>query len=534
MAKVRFLDSWKDRHETSWGTLRSEFHARNYQAPTNLAGVRLSLRTLDRLPASVARPKFSPAELTRGIIHLGCGSFHRAHQALLTQHVMNENGDLRWGIESVAISSKSVVGAMQAQDNIYTVLFADSESKSVEVVGSIGWTVHSPTDDIGVPHRIASPQTKIVTLTVTEGGYCISPVSGRLELNSPQVCYDLAHTNRPAGVIGMVARGLDLVRLRGGRPPVIMSCDNMVGNGTRLRQAVIDFAANSDDALAEWIGRNVQFPSSAVDRIVVPPSESDLTAVQQLLGGTEDRVPVVAEPFMNWIIEDIDGERPEWERAGVRFVSDANCYASGKLRLLNGTQILLAYVGALAGYRTIGEAIADPVLGAMAYQFMLTEQGPTLAMPPDELAHVARDLVKRFSNPALCHEITRVGRNASAKLALRITDPMRENMTAGRMTPFAALFLACWISGFITGSDASGCLSAVVESRRNELTSLAMANAHDPLRLAQAFVRRSGIFGELFVSESLERQIADTLDELWTDDTIAVAGRRLLPDLHWK
>ncbi|MFX0575438.1 mannitol dehydrogenase family protein [Nocardia nepalensis] len=490
---------------------------------------RLSANTLGRLPVGVARPGFAPRSLATGILHLGCGSFHRAHQALATQHAIDACSDPRWGIAAVAMKRPTVVDALRAQDNLYTTLLHDNGQASVEVVGAITEAVHAPSDPIGIPKRIAHPDIKLVTLTVTAGGYGVSPVTGRLDADCRSVHHDLRHPRRPESPVGMLAHGLAAVRRRGGPPPVVLSCDNMCGNGSKLRGAVIDFAALHDDHLADWIARNVQFPNSVVDRIVQPATPADPAAARNWLGGLEDRTPVSAEPFMTWTIEDFDGERPDWELAGARFVSDVTDHELAKLRLLNGTHMLLAYLGGLAGYRTIAEASADPVLGALARQFMVCEQGPTLALPPAELARTVDELMRRFRNPAICQDLTRVGRNGSDKMVARVVAALCDNIAADRPTPGAILLIAAWIRWF-TASRAADAVMELIDPRENSLTPL--VDAADPHWSAQAFLQRTDVFGPLPDRERLHRQVGDALAELARDGVRATVRRRLSPEFE--
>ncbi|QIS22269.1 mannitol dehydrogenase family protein [Nocardia terpenica] len=497
--------------------------------PQNRIVPRLSADILPRLPESVARPRFLPRSLATGIVHLGCGSFHRAHQALVTQHAIDADRDPRWGIAAVAMSRPSVVNALRAQDNLYTTLLHDGGKVNAEVVGTITEAVHAPSDRVGIARRIADPGVRIVTLTVTASGYCISPATGRLDADCDPVQHDLHCRTRPSTSIGMLVGGLDVVRRRGGTPPVVISCDNMTANGRQLRRAVIDFASLRDQRLADWIDRNVQFPSSVVDRIVQPATPTDSAVARNWLGGIEDLSPVSAEPFLTWTIEDFEGERPRWELGGARFVADVTDYELAKLRLLNGTHMLLAYLGALDGHGTIAEASADPALGALARQFMLREQGTTLTLPATELHRTVDDLMVRFRNPAIRHDMTRVGRNGSDKMIPRVVDAMAENIRAGRPTPGAALLIAAWIRWF----DACRAADAVMElvdpkaDTLDELSAIA-----DPHRRASAFLQRTDIFGTLPEPERVHREVGDALAELARDGVGAAVRRRLLPEFE--
>ncbi|MFJ4652772.1 mannitol dehydrogenase family protein [Nocardia sp. NPDC088792] len=486
---------------------------------------RLGVGTLTGLPHTVTRPAFTPRNLGTGIVHLGCGAFHRAHQALVTQHTIAATGDRRWGIAAVAMSRPDIVHSLRAQDNLYTTLLRDGGEIRAEVVGTITAAVHAPTDRIGVMRRIADPRVRIVTLTVTTGGYCVSPDTGRLDAGSDPVRHDLRCAAKPCTAIGMLVGALAAVRRRGGNPPVVISCDNLTANGRQLRGAVLDFAALRDDRLADWIARNVQFPCSVVDRIVAPATAIDEAAARNSLGGIDDRAPVSAEPFLTWTIEDFEGERPRWDLAGARFVTDVTDHELAKLRLLNGTHMLLAYLGALAGHATVAEASADPELAALARQFMLHEQGPTLTLPEPELRRTVDDLLHRFRNPAIRHDMTRVGRNGSGKMMPRVTDAMRENLAAGRPTPGAVLLIAAWIRWFdLCGTR--GATMEVIDSRVEDLA--ALAAIPDPYRRARAFLRRTDIFGQLPQLDRLQQEVGAALVELSQDDVADVIRRRLL------
>ncbi|WP_067823036.1 mannitol dehydrogenase family protein [Nocardia inohanensis] len=488
---------------------------------------RLGVGALRGLPREIARPPFTPGILETGIVHLGCGAFHRAHQALITQHAMRAGGDRRWGIATVAMSRPDVVGALRAQENLYTTVLRDEGAVRAEVVGAITAAVHAPSDRIGVVRRVADPRVRIVTLTVTTGGYCLAPATGRLDSGSDPVRHDLRCTAKPCTAIGMLVGGLAAVRRRGGRPPVVISCDNLSANGRQLRSAVMDFAALRDDRLANWIGRNVQFPCSVVDRIVAS-DDGGGDAARTRLGGIDDRAQVSAEPFMTWTIENFEGERPRWDLAGAEYVGDVTGHELAKLRLLNGTHLLLAYLGALAGYATIAEAGADPALSGLARQFMLYEQGPTLTLPEAELHRTVSDLLRRFRNPAIRHEMTRVGRNGSDKMLPRVTAAMRENLTQGRPTPGAALLIAAWIRWF----DLCGTPGAAMELIDPQAAQLAqLAAIPDPQLRARAFLARTDIFGPLPHPERVQREVGDALTELIRENVTEVIDRRLRPEI---
>lgn len=398
---------------------------------------RLGLQTVSALPDSVVRPQFDVQGLRNGILHLGCGAFHRAHQALATQHAITAEGpaDMRWGITSTAMRRRSLLDSLLLQENLFTVLTRDRERVALEVCGSITELIHAPSEPFRLSSRLANPNTKIVTLTVTAGGYDLDPGTGVLDAESPRVLADAARTEAgPTTTVGILVRGLERVRAAGTRPPVILSCDNLASNGSTLHRALVDFAAMADDRLANWIRTEVQCPNTVSDRISQPTTPDVVTFVESQLG-VHDAAPVPAEPYFGWVIEDFDGPRPQWEAAGARFVSSIKVHELSKLRLLNGSHMFLAYLGGLAGIQTIAEAVEDPAIRAAVRIFMLKEQGRGLPWSDHQLLTATAALLRRFENPAVEQTVSRIGRNGSEKMMGRVLGAMLENLDHGQKTP---------------------------------------------------------------------------------------------------
>lgn len=458
-------------------------------------GARLSHATLSTVPQSVRRPQFNPASLGRGILHLGCGAFHRAHQAVATQRAIEAQGaeGLRWGITSASMVRRTTPGQLAPQNGLYTLLERGAGGVKPEIIGALREVFHAPSDPWHLADRIADEGTKIVTLTVTSPGYLLEPSSGRLQKNHRDVLHDLRHPHTPRTAIGAIVYGLDKIRSHGGKPPAIISCDNISDNGNTLRRAVVNFAAMYNDALAVWIETNVRFPNTMVDRIVPSTSHTDREEAAVLLG-LHDAAPVSAEPFLQWVIEDFDGERPLWEAGGARFVGDVKPFEVAKLRLLNGSHMLLAYLGALAGFKTIAETMADPLFAAFTEAFMLREQGQTLGMPEAELHAYAAQLMERLRNPAIRHDVARIGRNGSAKMATRLMRPLRQNLLAGRDGPCTILVLAAWIRWFAL-RDTQGTHVQLIDPKKDEMKNLCEETGEDHLRQAEAFLSLQEIFG---------------------------------------
>lgn len=477
---------------------------------------RLSRESLLSLPRSVQRPGFNPAALRTGILHLGCGSFHRGHQAPATQAAIEAEGKagLRWGIASVSMRQSSIADALNEQQCLYTMLERGERGSKARVIGSIREAIFAQNEDVAVFHRMADPAIEIVTLTVTAAGYHLEPATGHLDLTHPDVAHDLRHAASPITAVGTLVRGLAECRSKGTRPPVIMSCDNLENNGSTLRQAVLDFASASDDALSKWIEGNVQFPNSMVDRIVPATTDEDLEEAVRLLGGVHDAVPVPAEPWMRWVIEDFEGDRPLWGAGGAEFVQDVRPYEISKLRMLNGAHMFLAYVGMLHDKMTIAEAAADPLLGELAERFILEEQGATVPLSESARQKYTANLMQRFRNPGIVHGMDRIGRNGSTKMSTRVLEPMRQNLEEGRDVQGAVLLIASWIRWFaLHDQDALG--FDVVDPRAETLHRLYQEKRHSYIAQAEAFLSMEEVFGQpLPQHDQVVKDVADVLHQL--------------------
>lgn len=379
-----------------------------------------------------------------GIVHLGCGAFHRAHQAWYTHRALAiEPGS--WGIVAVNLRGRNVPDALNAQACRYHLLIRGPAGAQIESIAAIAEALHAPSDPALVVARLADPATRIVTLTVTEKGYCHVPATGELDTRHPDIAADLADPSRPRSAVGFLAAGLAEIRRRGQTPPAILSCDNLPDNGRVLARLVRNFAERTDPALARWIESSVPFPATMVDRIVPATSDADRALVREL-SGAEDRACVVAEPFAQWVIEDWAGPRPAWARAGVEIVPEVAPYERAKLRLLNGAHSLLAYRGLLAGHATVAEAIADPAL-ARAARALMDEAATTLAPVPGlDPAAYADSLIARFANPGIRHRLIQIAMDGSQKIPQRLLGTIADSLAAARVCPEAFAAVAAWIA----------------------------------------------------------------------------------------
>lgn len=404
---------------------------------------RLSLATLSGLPASL-RPQLDPSGLRVGIVHLGLGAFHRAHQAVFTEEAMAAVGDAGWGICGVTQRSTAVVNQLRPQDCLYSVLQRDAHTESVRVVGSVREVLYAADNYESLLARIADPDIRIVSLTVTEKGYRHDPASGRLRLDDAEIAADLA--GRPARtVVGQLVRGLAARRSADVGPLAVMSCDNLPSNGATLRGLVREFADRCDPGLTDWISGNVSFPSTMVDRIVPATTAVELARAAELLGVRDEGV-VVTEPFRQWVIEDdFPAGRPDWAAVGAILTDDVAPYEVVKLRLLNGSHSMLAYLGALSGATYAAEAVAhDDLREALAW--LMAEVTPTLTVPAGfDLPAYQRSLLDRFANPALRHRVLQIAMDGSQKLPQRLLEPARALRSAGRDPYWIALAVAAWM-----------------------------------------------------------------------------------------
>ncbi len=390
--------------------------------------------SLAHLPVA---PAVDPRSLSVGVVHLGLGAFHRAHQAVVTERAAALTGDTRWGITGVSQRSATVREQLAPQDGLYGVLERGNGEPTIQVIGSIREVLTAPEDPEAVVARIADPAVSVVTLTVTEKGYRAK--NGHLDLDDPEIQGDL--TGRPPRtVVGQLAAAL----ARRDEPLTIVSCDNLVANGPFLRQLVAEYF----DALGKVpdVFEASRFPASMVDRIVPATTDADRDEAARLLG-VRDEAVVVAEPFLQWVIEDdFAGARPAWEQGGAVLTNDVAPWEQAKLRILNATHSMLAYLGALRGYETIAEAVRDEELAALAQTLITDDVIPTLT-PPDglDLPSYGATVLDRFANPALKHRTTQVAMDGSVKLPVRLLGTVQDRLTAGAEPTTLALAVAAWM-----------------------------------------------------------------------------------------
>jgi fructuronate reductase len=436
---------------------------------------RLSFATLNTLPRDVARPPSDVRALKVGIVHLGIGAFHRAHMAAYTQDALAlEKGN--WGICGVSLRSPDIRDRLAPQDGLYTLIVRGREGESLSIVGTVREVLFAPENPARVIAKIADPAVKIVSLTVTEKGYCHDPATGALRETDPGIRHDLEHAAAPKTAIGMLVRGLQARCKADGGPITVLCCDNLPHNGRTVRGVALRFAELVEPDLASWIEANVTFPSTMVDRIVPATTPADRASVAKQLG-VEDASPVMAEPFRQWVIEDkFAAGRPSWERVGAEFVSDVGPYEDMKLRLLNGSHSAMAYLGYLAGYEFIWQVIGDKAFDRYVARLM-AEASTTLSLPAGvDVARYRCDLIERFANPALGHRCYQIAMDGSQKLPQRLLGTMRDRLKRGASIDALGLAVAAWIR-YVRGVDENGASYEVQDPLAAKLRPLATGDA---------------------------------------------------------
>ncbi len=453
----------------------------------------LSLEALSALPSSVHRPAYDVGGVAIGIVHLGLGAFHRAHQAVYTDSVLA--GDPRWGICGVSLKTPRATATLAAQDGLYSVLTKSREATSVRVIGSLRETLFLGTDRDRVIARIADPAVTIVTLTVTEKGYCHDPATGRLNPAHPEIVHDVAQPNAPTSAPGVLVAALAARRAAGVGAINVVCCDNLPHNGRVVEGIVTAYAQGRDPALAEWISANVTFPSTMVDRIVPATTGADIAEVARLLG-VVDAAPVVCEPFGQWVIEDrFAAARPAWEEAGAQLVADVAPFEAMKLRLLNGSHSTLAYLGFLAGHDFIWQASSDSPFSTLIERQMAEEIVPTLVAPPGiDLREYGRELMTRFRNPALPHRTQQIAMDGSQKIPQRLLNTIRDRLAGGGSIAHLTLAVGGWIR-YASGTDEQGKPIAVSDPMAPAFGEIAAAAGGDPVRIAAGFLDLAAVFG---------------------------------------
>lgn len=464
-----------------------------------------------------------------GIVHLGLGAFHRAHQAVYIERNMARHGGGNWGVCSANIRSNHqlVTQLRDAGMRYHVAEYRDSCDVTIRAVQSIREALYAGPDGPDLEtllQRLSQPQVRIVTLTVTEKGYHLSPGSGDLLVESPPIAHDIEHPHQPQTAPGILVEALARRREAGAAPFTVLCCDNMPHNGQRTQRAVVELASHRDAQLATWIEQSVAFPSSMVDRIVPAMTSQDLARLAEL--GVDDPAAVVCEAFSQWVVEDdFPQGRPDWEQEGVQMVADVAPFETMKLCMLNGSHSLLAYLGALDAIDTVSDAMQQPVFTALLKRYMLAEAAVTLTMPEgSDLATYADSLLARFANDSLRHRLQQIAMDGSQKLPQRWLQGTLINLRAGRDVSCTALGVAAWLR-YTAGTDLHGHIHAVDDPIAERLATL-HATHLQPQSLVAAFLAQSDVFpAELANYPHFSQAVVDAWQALETDGVSATLER---------
>jgi mannitol 2-dehydrogenase len=474
---------------------------------------RLSASALPALGPSVRTPRYDRAAVRPGIVHLGVGGFHRSHQALYVDRLLESGRAMDWGICGVGVlpGDRRMAQVLAAQDCLYTVVVKHPDgSLDARVVGSVVEYLFAPGDPEAVVERIAAETTRIVSLTITEGGYNTSAATGEFDAAAPGVVADLRAGAAPRTPFGLVAEALVRRRARGLAPFAVVSCDNIPHNGDLARRSFAAFAALRDPELGEWVAAEVPFPHSMVDRITPVTTDADRAELGRRFG-VDDAWPVVCEPWTQWVLQDaFPGGRPPLEDVGVQLVTDVAPYEQMKLRLLNAGHQALAHLGRLAGLEYVHEASQDPLFREFLRGYLDEEATPTLApVPGIDLRRYKGELVGRFANPQVRDTLDRIRENASDRVPRFLLPVLRDNLARGGEIRRSVAVLAGW-ARTAEGADDAGLPLALADPRAGELGARADRQAAEPL----AFLADPDVFGDLAADERFAAAYRDTLASL--------------------
>lgn len=458
--------------------------------------VRLSNEVLSTLPKDVLVPAYNRSAITPGILHFGVGAFHRSHQALTIDKLLAQGLAQDWGIVGVGLleTDKSMLEALAPQDCLYTLITKHADGQlHYQVIGSIIFYLYAPENSQAVRDKLIDPAIRIVSLTITEGGYCFNRVTGEFDPTSPGVLQDLSGSDDPVSAFGFIVEGLNRRRELGVPPFTVQSSDNIQGNGDVARKMIIEFAMLKNPELAQWIFENVAFPNSMVDRITPVTAPSDIELASNKLG-VEDKWPVPCEPFFQWVIEDhFPTGRPPFEKADVQMVENVMPYELMKLRLLNASHQGLCYFGRLSGYTFVHEVMEDRLIVELLRRYMDEEATPTLLpVPGIDLAKYKNQLIERFSNSQVMDTVARLAAESSDRIPKWLLPVVHERLQENRPVTFSAAIVASW-ARYDEATDEQGNPIYVIDSMRDELISIAQTQRENP----KAFIQNIRIFGNL-------------------------------------
>jgi mannitol 2-dehydrogenase len=464
----------------------------------------LSQDTVQQLPSTVSVPSYDRTRLVPAVVHIGVGGFHRAHQAVYFDDLA-ARGITDWGIVGVGLHSPHMREVLDEQDHLYTVITRSPQGDDVRVIGSVVDYLYAPEDPEAVLRTLADERTRLVTLTITGSAYPSGPVDPADE----QVRADVETPAAPGTAFGYIVEGLRRRRDAGLPPFTVLSCDNMQHNGEATRQAVVSTALLRDPGLTRWIEESVSFPSSMVDRITpeTSPERRDEIVARH---GVEDRWPVVTEPFSQWVVEDdFCNGRPPLEEVGVELVSDVRPFEVMKTRMLNGAHSALGHLAVLAGFETTDQAMADPVVRGYVEGFLAEVANGLLEVPGVDLDTYASTLVKRFSNPSVADQVSRLCRRSTTKVPSYVFPSLHRALDHNQPRAHLVLAVAAWLR-YLRGEDYAGEDLQVQDAHADRLREIARAGGNDPRPL----LAETDVFGSMSGHEQLAVELEAALEAL--------------------
>lgn len=485
---------------------------------------KLSNSNLASLSDGIGRPSYDRSKAKVGIVHFGVGGFHRAHQAMYLDQLMNKGEALDWGICGVGVmpADMRIRDALKGQDCLYTLMIKNPNGRyEANVIGSILDYKYAPDDPEAVIEMMASADIRIVSLTITEGGYNFHHVTGAFNLDNPDVVKDLAPGATPSTVFGYVTEALSRRRERGIAPFTVSSCDNIQSNGDVAREMFCAFAKAKDADLGAWISENVAFPNAMVDRITPVTTPQDIAELEKRFG-IVDAWPVVCEPFTQWVVEDhFPQGRPAYETVGAQMVEDVVPYELMKLRLLNASHQALTYFGYLAGRRYAHEVAGDPLFAKFLLNYMEIEATPTLSpVPGIDLDDYRHTLIERFSNPEVRDTLARLCAESSDRIPKWLLPVVRAELEAGGEIKRSAAVVASW-ARYAEGTDEQGEPIEIVDRLKDELIAIAAKNKENPT----AFIENREVFGDLVDDPRFVSAYTEALESLRTVGALETVRR---------
>ncbi len=456
--------------------------------------IKLADATVTGLRGEVRTPAYDRRRLLQHTVHIGVGGFHRAHQAVYLDDLLAMHGTERWGECGIGVlkSDDRMRDALTSQDCLYTVVERSAAGQSARVIGSLTDYIYAPEACERAIERMAAAETRIVSLTITEGGYFIDEATGEFIADHPDIQHDLRNPTAPASSMGLIAEALDRRRQRKLPPFTVMSCDNLQGNGHVVQKVLLAYTALSNPALRQWIAGHVAFPNSMVDRITPATKPADIAALGESFG-IDDAWPVVTEPFRQWVIEDtFCNGRPEWEKVGAQMIADVAPYEIMKMRLLNGSHLAMAYLGALKSIAYVHDVMADPLFFSFIESFMEEVTPVVPIISGASLPGYKQTLMERFSNPTINDQVTRICSEGSAKLPKWLLPSIAELLEQGGSARLLSLVVASWIYYLGQDADEAGQPLDIIDARAAELRAIAKSAGTDP----RPILAVKSIFGE--------------------------------------